>query len=170
MLLHVAALSTNNAYNPVVTSAGELFVLDLDTHETATVDPMTGVVTDLAPYASVAGIAQAFRGYDPLTNRVYQLGASVYAFDGTSGELLFSSVEAVQHGGLYNPGVNGTGQILGIAARRERHPGRAARPDDRGRHRFRARLCQRWARSRDVRRRPVREPHVPGRERERPHD
>ena len=113
-VLNVAKLSTSNVYNPVVNSAGALIVLDLETNETATVDPMTGAVTDLAPFSAHGGIGQAFRGYDPITNHIYQLGdAGVFTIDGTSGETLFSTMQGVP-GGLYNPGVNGTGQILGI--------------------------------------------------------
>jgi hypothetical protein len=113
-LLDAVPLSTD-VINPVVNSAGQLFVLDYDTFYTAIVDPTTGAVTDLAPFQA-PDIAETFRGYDPLTNRVYQFGDTVYAFNGTSGAQLFSTMEAPAAGlgGLYNPGVNGTGQILGI--------------------------------------------------------
>ncbi len=79
--------------------------------QTARLDPVTGNLTVLAALSVPAGFAQGFSAYDPITKHVYEFGGDsrVYTIDGVTGALLGS---ALSESNVYNPKVNGTGQIV----------------------------------------------------------
>jgi hypothetical protein len=76
--------------NPVVNIAGEIIGIHdgAGPWHTARLDPKTGSITDLAPYANV-GVEMGGAAYDPCTNRIYQfIGFNVITVDGTTGVTL----------------------------------------------------------------------------------
>ena len=108
MLLLDVPMVDINFDSPIVNGAGQI----LGMHQVgfdwnvAHLDPMTGVITNLAPI-SVGGIYSGMGTFDPCTNHVYQLTTDgVLTVDGTSGAVIslvplpgaqanFANIEAV---------------------------------------------------------------------------
>jgi hypothetical protein len=116
-ILYTTTLSAeayNEIYNPEVNDAGQIVVLRLlgTSVDTATLDPMTGAFTDLAPTPHSSGYGDAMRAFDPVTNRIYQLGDGfILTVDGDSGAVLADT--PLTDKSFINPQVNDAGEILG---------------------------------------------------------
>lgn len=117
----LAMQTFNQLYNPIVNDSGQIVVLRLGNPTgTATLDPVTGSLTDLAATPYNDGFGQAMRAFDPTTNRVYQFGNFfVLTIDGATGSVLANTPLTDKN--FWNPVVNNAGEIIGVNGESPQH-------------------------------------------------